>query len=98
VNPWTDDFWVSSNSMTVCVTVSRKSRLIQEAPPIVKKFVGQPLGNLSRWMQRQGGFQIESLRGGSDEQVCHMPKRRSKSSDGQLVCPGFRGDRSWSLQ
>lgn len=63
MNLWMDDFWVSSNGMTVCVTVSRKSGLIQEAPPIVRKFVGQPLVNLSRWMQRQGGFQIESLRG-----------------------------------
>ena len=30
--------------------------VVVEAAPIVRKFVGQPLANLVRWLSRQKGF------------------------------------------
>lgn len=50
--------------MTVGV-ITAHSGLILEAPPIVRRFVGQPLGNLIRWMQRQQGFTLHNLGIGS---------------------------------
>ena len=42
--------------------VSTKSRakkeIIVDAAPIVRKFVGQPLTNLIKWMKKQGGLKI----------------------------------------
>jgi hypothetical protein len=53
-------WWLSSNRMTVVVMTVEYSgghEIITEAAPIVNKFVGQPLGNLERWMRKQGGFE-----------------------------------------
>ena len=41
-------YWVSSNKMTVCVDVD--GGVIVKAAPIVRKFIGQPLANLVRWL------------------------------------------------
>lgn len=54
------DHWLSTERMTVAVTTDDQGR-ITEAAPIVRKFVGQPLDNLIRWMEKQGGFRQKVL-------------------------------------
>ncbi|KKN70610.1 hypothetical protein LCGC14_0428830 [marine sediment metagenome] len=44
---------LSNNRMTVKVTIGKDHRII-DAAPIVRRFRGQPLINLSRWMERMG--------------------------------------------
>jgi hypothetical protein len=49
-------FWISSTSMTVeVITVNRK---IVGGPPIVGKFIGQPVTNLIYWMKKTKQGQI----------------------------------------
>lgn len=52
-------YWLSSKKMTVLVEV-QDGRIIQAAP-VVRKFIGQPVQNLIRWMRKQGGLRIEEL-------------------------------------
>jgi hypothetical protein len=59
------DWWLSSAKMTVRVTVDRSARVIA-GPPIVKRFVGQPLVRLMGWMMRQGEFEGRELNEGGD--------------------------------
>lgn len=47
-------WWLSSRRMTV--VVEEQGNLVVDAAPIVRKFIGQPLENLTRWMRRQGGY------------------------------------------
>ena len=54
-------FFLSSRKMTVGVHVDPKDRIVK-APPIVRKFVGQPLSNLTGWMQQQGDFRMEEIK------------------------------------
>jgi len=45
-------WWLSSPAMTFGVKVdANKIVLREDCPPIIKKFIGQPLSNLLRWMQ-----------------------------------------------
>jgi len=53
-------YWLSSNKMTVIVEVNHRG-IIVKAAPIVRKFLGQPISNLIKWMKRQGGFKQELL-------------------------------------
>jgi hypothetical protein len=53
-------YWLSSNRMTVGVEVDEDD-IIEDTPPIVRKFRGQPLANLARWMGWQGGFRMQKL-------------------------------------
>ncbi len=46
--------WLSSVKMTIYVRTD--SGTVVHAAPIARKFIGQPYGNLIRWMQKQGGF------------------------------------------
>jgi len=48
-------WWLSTERMTVLVDVD-DSDMVVRGPPIVRKFVGQPLTNLVRWLQKQPGF------------------------------------------
>lgn len=48
-------FWISTTKMTVCIDVDAKDT-VSAAPPIVRKFVGQPARNLFVWMRQQPGF------------------------------------------
>ena len=50
-------WWVSSKRMTVGVRT--KAYRIVEAPPVVRVFLGQPIGNLVDWMAKQGGLRVE---------------------------------------
>jgi len=54
------EWWLSSNRMTFFVAVDDR-QVIVEAAPIARKFVGQPLEHLERWMARQGGFRKERI-------------------------------------
>lgn len=52
--------WVSCPKFTVGVTVDASS-MITGGPPFVRRFVGQPLGNLLRWARRFGDVRHEYL-------------------------------------
>jgi len=47
-------YWMSSKAMTVMVGVVNGK--IASGPPIVSKFIGQPIENLRKWMQSQGDY------------------------------------------
>jgi len=46
--------------MTVVVEVNHIGVIIN-TPPIVHRFVGQPLDNLVLWMQKQPGFTMKEM-------------------------------------
>jgi len=46
--------------MTICVDVDATG-LIVAAPPIARKFIGQPAKNLDNWLRRQPGFHCQKL-------------------------------------
>lgn len=53
-------WWLSSNRMTIAIrTVDDR---VVSAPPIARKFVGQPSKALVRWMRKQGGFRVVELK------------------------------------
>lgn len=52
--------WASSNRMTVRVTVNQQNKIV-DAAPVVRKFIGQHIGNLYKWMKRQGGLKVVTL-------------------------------------
>ena len=49
-----EEFQASCSRMTVLVVIDQSGRVIETAP-ITRKFVGQTLGSLRRWMERIGG-------------------------------------------
>jgi hypothetical protein len=49
-------YWLSSNKMTISADVEKG--VIIETAPVARKFVGQPIQNLIRWMRKQGGFRF----------------------------------------
>ena len=53
-------WWVSNKRMTVGV-VTTDELVIKHAAPIVRKFTGQYLGDLLRWMERQGGLKYGEI-------------------------------------
>lgn len=53
-------WWVSSSKMTVGVTTTDEL-IIKETAPIVQKFVGQYLGDLLRWMEKQGNLEYKEI-------------------------------------
>jgi len=52
-------WYLSSERMTLAVVTAHPSERVLEAPPIARRFVGQPLQNLVRWMGRQPDFRCE---------------------------------------
>lgn len=52
-------YWVSTKRMTGLVTV-RDGRVVL-APPILRKFLGQPVNNLINWLMKQEGFKLEDM-------------------------------------
>ncbi len=54
-------YWLSNKFMTVGVKI--EEGMIVEIPPVVKKFRGQPLTDLVRWMRNMdpSGFQIAKV-------------------------------------
>lgn len=53
-------FWLSSLEMTVFVVINERDIVIETAP-ITRRFIGQPLKNLVKWMSVQGGLRMEEL-------------------------------------
>jgi len=53
-------WWLSNASMTVRVVVNERGTVV-DAAPVVRKFVGQPLRNLTVWMNRRPGFRSERI-------------------------------------
>lgn len=50
--------------MTIEVTVKtgfNNQKIVTDAPPIAKKFIGQSFGDLIAWMRKQGDFKMEAL-------------------------------------
>jgi len=58
MSPPNTRLWMSSDAMTVVVEV-RFDGVIVKAPPIVHRFLGQPIDNLRLWMSKQPGFKEE---------------------------------------
>lgn len=54
-------YWLSNVKMTVAVRINEDDKIV-EAPPIVKRFTGQPLENLALWMNKKDGFRIEEMK------------------------------------
>lgn len=52
-------YWVSNARMTVTVDTTDNG-VITVAPPIARKFVGQPVGNLISWMKRMGPTDVKA--------------------------------------
>jgi hypothetical protein len=50
--------WVSSNSFTVEVKTDERGVIVWAAP-LVKRFLGQPIGNLLNWAKPFGGLRRE---------------------------------------
>ena len=57
-------YWLSTERMTVVVDADARGVIVW-APPIVRRFVGQPLDNLIGWMRRQPGFRAHAYEEGS---------------------------------
>lgn len=51
-------YWMSVKGAkgTMTVQVGVVDGKIASAPPIVGKFIGQPIENLRKWMQAQGSY------------------------------------------
>lgn len=54
--PITKRYRLSCTNFTISVGVNGIN-YIEDAAPIAKKFIGQPLENLERWMKKIGGFE-----------------------------------------
>lgn len=53
-------WYLSTPRMTVLVEVNRQ-KVVTDAAPIVRVFIGQPLANLVRWMKKQGGLVVRGI-------------------------------------
>ena len=54
-------WYLSSRVMTVYVETEGEENVIEYTATITKRFTGQPLRNLVRWMKKQGGFKYKEL-------------------------------------
>ena len=52
--------WLSCDKFTVSVEVDEHG-IITEAAPIVRKFIGQDIKTLGKWMSRFEGFKFDAL-------------------------------------
>jgi len=60
------EYWISCHAFTIGVTTN-DSGIIIDSAPIVKKFIGQPLTNLTFWtMENFKDFQCRLLRNEPD--------------------------------
>lgn len=56
------DGWLYLSSLKITIAIRIESGIIVESPPITRKFLGQPVANLARWLGDQGGFKWARLR------------------------------------
>ncbi len=54
-------WWLSTTRMTVLVECDEQD-IITATPPIVRKFIGQPIDNLIAWMKKQPGLRYMRLK------------------------------------
>lgn len=54
-----EEWWVSSKKMTFSVITV--DNIIIDSAPIGRKFVGQHLIKLLKWMEKQGGLKVEKI-------------------------------------
>ena len=57
-------YWLTCQMCTVSVETD-DNNVITKTPPIARKFIGQPLADLKRWMAKYGGFRVEPIAGQS---------------------------------
>ncbi len=57
------DWYVSNSKMTGWVRTNEKKMII-ETPPVWRKFIGQPFGNLKEWLRNMdpNGFRIKRMK------------------------------------
>lgn len=53
------NWWLSTVKMTFWCEITNGR--ITDTAPIARKFIGQPYGNLVRWLADQGGFMCEQI-------------------------------------
>lgn len=63
----TTEWQFSSVRMTVWIRIV--GRVVIDAAPIVRKFIGQDVENLELWMMRQGIFRRSKLRTDLDQRL-----------------------------
>lgn len=56
-----EEWWMTCRKMTVLV-ISLDGIVTTGSAPIVKRFAGQPIGNLRQWMMGFGGFKQRLLK------------------------------------
>ncbi len=54
-------WWISCDKFTGQVCVDPETRLIGFAPPVWKRFIGQPIDNLVAWLDKFGVVDLEEL-------------------------------------
>jgi hypothetical protein len=84
-------WYLSSQHMTLGVLTAGLGDGVLEAAPIAQGFVGQPLGNLVRWMGRQPGFRCEFVGSGPPPVPRHEPAEAAR-----LIAEDFPAGRSGS--
>lgn len=52
-------WWLSNEKMTVRVVT--RGKIIIDAAPVVRKFIGQPFNNLAHWMNRMSPVTVKLL-------------------------------------
>lgn len=63
-------YWFSTPRMTIACGVNQG--VVLWAAPVAHRFIGQPIGNLLGWLQRQGGLRQEALLDGPLAYVSHL--------------------------
>lgn len=53
-------YWLKCNAFVVEVETDDLG-VITKTPPIVRKFLGEPVEALMRWMRKSGGFECRPL-------------------------------------
>ena len=75
--------WLYVSSPRMSVAVSVEGPTVTAAPPIVRKFVGQPVANLLRWMARQGPLDVQA--------AFTCPRCRATSYSADAAAEGYCG-------
>jgi len=56
-----DNGWHRLSTVKMTCAVYVEDEVVTRTPPILRRFVGQPLNNLVRWMSMQPGFETQQL-------------------------------------
>jgi hypothetical protein len=58
-----DGWWTLSSEALSAVVHVQDGTIDRVWSPIARKFIGQPVANMVRWMERQGGFWMQPFHG-----------------------------------